>query len=52
MPWIYENVGPRVRRFIWYKLRFEWGHWSTFSCQGKHIATIWECEEAEDAGRD
>lgn len=27
---LYEHKGDRILRFIWWKLRYEWGRWFTY----------------------
>ncbi len=43
MAHLYETKGPIIRRFVWWKLRFETGYWVSFTASdGRHYGTMWE----------
>ncbi len=46
MPYLYETEGPIIRRFVWWKLKFETGRWLSFTgSDGRSYGTIWERTE-------
>ena len=50
MPFMYETRGPIIRRFIWWKLRYETGQWVALAAAGKSGAfacAFWERENLE-----
>jgi len=42
MPWLIEHRGRIVRRFIWWKLRYETGYWAALTATGGlSLGSIW-----------